>query len=140
MTSTNRLRIASALILIAGAGIAATAPWALAEGNPGRGYERSAATLAWEGAAPHILLAVLWLPWDSLRIQKASTVLASFLFVADIFLYLPFFATPEEMGGGDMWVLSFFFLKIVLCVGVLVASAGAAIYLKSSSSDKPHAA
>ena len=135
MTSTNRFRIASALILIASASIAVGAPWALAEGHSGRGYERGAANLAFGGVFPHVLLAVLWFQWRSVRAQKALTALAALLLAATIVFYRRFFYSPEELGGTDMWFLGVVVLPIGLSIGVLVASAIAAICLKISSPD-----
>ena len=77
---------------------------------------------------PYLLCAGLWLPWRALAAARIALVLAGLLLLAALVLYVPMLWAPGAQGG-DMIGFAFILIATVTTLGLLVASAFAALGL-----------
>jgi hypothetical protein len=77
---------------------------------------------------PYLVCAGLWLPWRAPAAARIARILGGLLLLVALILYLPMLWAPGSKGG-DMIGFAFILISLVTTLGLLVASAIAALGL-----------
>ena len=128
MSDVWRFRLFSILLLAGGASLYSAVPFVLARHHPHSQYIQGMVEGAIPGLSiPHILCAVIWLPWRSDEVQLRGTFVSALLLVATFVSYYPYLFEPQNQGG-DMMFLGLSQIAIFLIIGVIMVSALAGLH------------
>jgi hypothetical protein len=123
----NPPRVAIALLLVAGACLAAGTPVVIVWVKPSMAVYLSHPAVILPAFVPYGLCAAIWLRRGANR--RASAVVSGLLFAGTVAAHGPILWSPSTFGG-DMVALFFIGWALAATAGVLLGSAGAWIVLR----------